>query len=62
MVVRYRLGVTALAPAGAIAFAAVFARPSIARRVQPTLRCPHYVSRLLVGTDGSASRRVSKTE
>ena len=53
---------TALAPAGAIAFAAVFARPSIARRVQPTLRCPHYVARLLVGTDGSASRRVSKTE
>jgi hypothetical protein len=48
------MGVTVLVPAGAIAFAA-FARLSIAKRVQPTLRCPHYVAHLLVGTDGSAS-------
>ena len=48
------MGVAVLVPAGAIAFAA-FARPSIAKRVQPTRRCPHYVARLLVGTDDSAS-------
>ena len=50
MVVECLMGVAALVPA---AFA-VFALPSIAKRMRPTLRCPRYVARLLVRTDGSA--------
>jgi hypothetical protein len=49
------MGAAVPVPAGAIPFA-VSALPSIAKRMRPTLRCPRYVARLLVRTDGSALR------
>lgn len=54
MVVASLLGAVVLVPADATVFA-VFARPSIAKRVPPTRACQRHAARLLVGMDGSAS-------
>jgi hypothetical protein len=49
------MGVIVLVPAGAFAFA-VFALPSIAKRLLPILAYRRCAARLLVGTGGPGSR------
>ena len=55
MAVVCLMGVIVLVPAGAFAFA-VFALPSIAKRLLPILACQRCAARLLVETGGPISR------
>ena len=55
MAVVCLMGVIVLVPVGAFAFA-VFALPSIAKRLLPIPACQRCAARLLVGTGGPVSR------